>query len=60
MAQEIILPKVMEASKGGIVVLGRNFNEIESTFAVLIIASIAAIGPLLIVHRRNKRGASDL
>ena len=60
MAQEIILPKVMEASKNGIVVFGRNFNEIESTFAVLIIASIAAIGPLLIVHRRNKRGASDL
>ena len=60
MAQEIILPKVMAASKNGIVVAGRSFNEIESTFAVLIIASVAAIGPLLIVHWRNKRGNSDL
>lgn len=60
MAQEIVLPKVMEASKNGIVVAGRTFNEIESTFAVLIVASIAAIGPLLIVHRRNQKGLSDL
>lgn len=60
MAQEIVLPKIMEYPKGGVDILGVNFNEIASTFTVLIFASLAAIGPLLIVHWRNKRGLSDL
>lgn len=60
MAQEIVLPKIMAYSKGGVVVFGVMFNETASTFAVLIVASVAAIGPLLIVQWRNKRGLSDL
>lgn len=60
MAQEIILPKIMAYSKGGVQVFGIVFNETASTFAVLIVASVAAIGPLLIVQWRNKQGLSDL
>ena len=60
MAQELILPQVMLYSKGGVVVAGINFSETGSTFAILILASIGAIGPLLIVHWRNKQGKSDL
>jgi hypothetical protein len=43
-----------------VVVMGVNFNQTASTFAVLIVASVAAIGPLLVVQWRNKRGLSDL
>jgi sugar phosphate permease len=60
MAQEIILPQVMAYSEGGIVFLGRTFSERDSTFAVLILASIFALFPLLVVAHRNKTGQSDL
>ena len=60
MAQEIILPKVLESSKSGFVLWGISISERESTFAVLILASIFAVLPLLIVVYRNKKGQSDL
>ena len=60
MAQEIILPQVMAYSKGGVLIAGILFTETAATFAVLILASIGAIGPLLIVNWRNKQGKSDL
>ena len=60
MAQEIVLPQVMAYSQGGIVFLGTTFSERDSTFAVLILASIFALFPLLVVAHRNKIGQSDL
>ncbi len=61
MTQEIVLSTIMMYSKGnGIQVMGMTFTETSSTFAVLIIASVAAMGPLLIVQWRNKQGMSDL
>jgi len=50
----------MAYSKDGGTFAGISFTELESTFAILILASIAAIVPLFIVHRRNKTGKSDL
>ena len=60
MTQELILPKVMEYSKNGVSISGIQLTATESTFAVLIIASVLSIFPLLIVHLRNKQGKSDL
>ena len=60
MAQEIILPKVMEYSKDGVEFAGVGFTATEATFAVLIVASSLSIFPLLIVRARNKQGKSDL
>jgi len=60
MAQEIILPKMMAYSKGGGTIAGMALTELESTFAILVLASMAAIVPLFIVHLRNKKGKSDL
>ena len=60
MAQEIILPKVMEHSKDGVNIVGYTLDATASTFAVLILASMLSIVPLLIVQWRNKRGKSDL
>lgn len=60
MAQEIILPKVMEYSKDGVEFAGIGFTATEATFAVLIVASAVSICPLLVVQMRNKQGKSDL
>ena len=60
MAQEIILPKVMEYSKDGVEFAGIGFTATEATFAVLIVASALSICPLLVVQMRNKQGKSDL
>ena len=60
MAQEIVLPKVMAYSKGGVLILGLQFTEKDSTFAVLILASLLALIPLLLVAYRNRQGVSDL
>ena len=60
MAQEIVLPKVMEYSKDGVEFAGIGFTATEATFAVLIVASALSICPLLIVRMRNKQGKSDL
>ena len=60
MAQEIILPKVMEYSKDGVEFAGIGFTATEATFAVLIVASALSICPLLIVRVRNNQGKSDL
>jgi len=60
MAQEIILPKVMEYSKDGVEFAGIGFTATEATFAVLIVASALSICPLLVVRLRNKQGKSDL
>ena len=60
MAQEIILPKVMEYSKDGVEFAGVGFTATEATFAVLIVASALSICPLLVVRMRNQQGKSDL
>ena len=60
MAQELILPKVMALSKDGIDLFGISFTATDSTFAVLILASILAVGPLLVVAKRNRLGQSDV
>lgn len=60
MAQEIVLPKVMEYSKDGVDFAGIGFTATEATFAVLILASMMSICPLLVVRMRNKQGKSDL
>ena len=60
MAQEIVLPKVMAYSKGGVLIFGLQFTEKDSTFAVLILASLLALIPLLLVAHRNRQGVSDL
>ena len=60
MAQEIVLPKVMEYSKDGVEFAGIGFTATEATFAVLIVASALSICPLLVVRLRNQQGKSDL
>ena len=55
MAQEIVLPKVMEYSKDGAEFVGIGFTATEATFAVLIVASMMSICPLLVVRMRNKK-----
>jgi MFS transporter, OPA family, sugar phosphate sensor protein UhpC len=60
MAQELVLPKVMQLTKDGVDLGWIQLASTDSVFLVLIFASVFSIGPLLVVGWRNRRGLSDL